>query len=140
MSPAATQALHNLKHFHPELVLSVAMLVVVLIDATRARFRDGLNFFVTAAALLAAGAACLHLKGESTELWSGMVVLDPIALFFKILLIGASFLVLAMFRRSRELEGLVLSEFYALLLAVTLSNLLLATSNDISMLYLALEM
>jgi NADH-quinone oxidoreductase subunit N len=45
-----------------------------------------------------------------------------------------------MFRRARELSGLVLSEFYALLLAVTLSNLLLATSNDLAMLYLALEM
>src|SRR5205814_914709 len=49
-------------------------------------------------------------------------------------------LVLLMFQRSRELQGLVMSEMYALLLAVTLSNLLLATSNDIAMLYLALEM
>jgi len=69
-----------------------------------------------------------------------MVVLDPIVRFFKVLLIAASFLVLVMFRRSRELAGLVMSEMYALLLAVTLSNLLLAASNDLAMLYLALEM
>ena len=44
------------------------------------------------------------------------------------------------FQNSRELHGLGQGEFYALLLALTLSNLLLAASNDMVMLYLALEM
>lgn len=125
--------------FRPELLLSGAMLLVVVIDSIRARWRDTVNFLVTAAALVGAAALCLPLR-EPVELWSGMVVLDPISVFFKILLITASFLVLLMFRRSRELAGLVMSEFYALLLAVTVSTLLLATANDLAMLYLALEM
>ena len=44
------------------------------------------------------------------------------------------------FDGSRELHGLGQGEFYALMLAVTFSNLLLATANDLAMLYLALEM
>jgi NADH-quinone oxidoreductase subunit N len=130
----------SLRLFRPELVLSGAMLLVVVVDSIRARWRDGLNFVITAAALIAAAVLCLPLRDKSVELWSGMVVLDPMSVFFKILLIGASFLVLLMFQRSRELAGLVMSEFYALLLAVTVSTLLLATANDIAMLYLALEM
>jgi NADH-quinone oxidoreductase subunit N len=76
------------------------------------------------------------------EIWSGMLVVDPLGRFFKLLLIGASLLVsLAFtFRNSRELRGLGQGEFHALLLAVTLSNLLLAASNDLAMLYLSLEM
>jgi NADH-quinone oxidoreductase subunit N len=117
------------------------MMLVVVIDATRARWRDTVNFVVTGAALLGALLLCFSLEARPNKtLWSGMVVLDPIIVYFKVLLIGASLLVLLMFRRSRELAGLVLSEFYALLLAVTLSNLLLAAANDLAMLYLALEM
>jgi NADH-quinone oxidoreductase subunit N len=67
---------------------------------------------------------------------------DPLGVFFKMLLVGASLLVALVFtfRNSRELQGLGQGEFYALLLAVTLSNLLLAASNDLAMLYLSLEM
>ena len=137
---ALKSALESARHFTPELLLAVAMLVVVVIDATRARWRDALNFGITVAALGGALASCFLLDRTPKTLWSGMVVLDPISIYFKMLLIGASLLVLVMFRRSRELSGLVLSELYALLLAVTLSNLLLATSNDLVMLYLALEM
>ena len=44
------------------------------------------------------------------------------------------------FRNSRELHGLGQGELYALVLALTLSSLLLAAANDMVMLYLALEM
>ncbi len=71
-----------------------------------------------------------------------MLVLDPMAVFFKLLLIGASLVVVGAFRfsGSRELAGLGQGEFYALLLGVTFSNLLMASANDLAMLYLALEM
>jgi NADH-quinone oxidoreductase subunit N len=59
-----------------------------------------------------------------------------------VLLILASLLLVLMFtfRNSREMAGLGQGEFYALMLAVTLGNLLLAAANDLAMLYLALEM
>jgi NADH-quinone oxidoreductase subunit N len=141
MTPLQT-ALDSAARFQPELLLTAAMLAVVTIDATRIRIRDQVNFAITALALLAAGVLALQTPHAhfARPLWDGMVVLDSIAVFFKVLLIGASLLVLLMFQRSRELSGLVLSELYALLLAVTLSNVLLATSNDLAMLYLALEM
>jgi NADH-quinone oxidoreductase subunit N len=141
MTTSITDPIASARLFKPELLLSAAMLLVVVVDATRARWRDGVNFAITALSLAAAAWLCLPMRTTSPlELWSGMVVLDPISVFFKILLIASSFLVLVMFRRSRELAGLVMSEFYALLLAVTVSTLLLATSNDLTMLYLALEM
>jgi NADH-quinone oxidoreductase subunit N len=136
------EVLQSMRRFLPELVLTGGLLLVVLVDATRARFRDGLNRFLTVATLVAALALCGRLYGWSGEIFSGMLVLDPMAVFFKVLLVAASLLVVVAFTfdNSRELHGLGQGEFYALLLAVTISNMLMATANDLAMLYLALEM
>jgi NADH-quinone oxidoreductase subunit N len=100
------------------------------------------NRVLTVAGLLLALVRCAELRGVSAEIFGGMAVVDPVAVFFKALLIGASLLVVLAFtfRNSRELHGLGQGELYALLLAVTLSNVLMAAANDLAMLYLALEM
>ncbi len=134
------EVLQNLARIQPEVVLTAGLLLVVLIDATGARARQALNFGVTVLTLLLALAACFRGESGAASLFSGMLVVDPMAIFFKVLLIAAALLVVLMFRSARELAGLGLNELYALMLAVTLSNLLLAASNDLAMLYLALEM
>jgi len=136
------EILKSLPHFGAELTLTVALLLVVLVDATGWKARNGVCRALSVLGLLLAlplGAASGRL---ATEIWSGMLVADPLGAFFKVILVAASLLlVLAFtFRNSSELHGLGQGEFYALLLAVTISNLLLAAANDIAMLYLALEM
>lgn len=134
--------LQSLRLFRPELALTGALLLVVLVDAFRPPGRNAINRVLTVAGMAGALALCWPLRGQSASLFSGMVVLDPLVLFFKVLLIAASLLVVLIFtfRNSRELHGLGQGEFYALMLAVTLSNVLMATANDLAMLYLALEM
>jgi NADH-quinone oxidoreductase subunit N len=133
----------SLALFRPEIALTSALLLVVLVDASGARVRDALNRVLTTAAFALALGLCLPLYDRPSDtLFGGMLVLDPMAVFFKIILIAASLVVVLTFtfRNSRELHGLGQGEFYALLLAVTLSNLLLASANDLVMLYLSLEM
>ncbi len=132
----------SVQHFLPEIVLTAGLLLVVLTDATRLAARHLLARVLTLTTLVAALALALRSPAFVGELWGGMVVLDPLAVFFKALLLGATLLLLLSFtfRNSRELHGLGQGELYALLLAVTLSNLLLATANDLVLLYLALEM
>jgi NADH-quinone oxidoreductase subunit N len=134
--------LASLKQFEPELILTGALLLVVLVDATRARWRDGAGRILTIGGLALALVRSVELRGGSAEIFGGMAVVDPLGSFFEALLIGASLLVVLAFtfRNSRELHGLGQGEFYALMLAVTVSNILLATANDLAMLYLALEM
>jgi NADH-quinone oxidoreductase subunit N len=135
-----TEVLASLSRFQPEVALTLGLLLVVLVDASRVALRGSLNFALTLVTLAAALVLSLRSQGPWGELWQGMVVVDPLAVFFKALLIAAALLVVLAFRHARELEGLGMGEFYALMLAVTLSNLLLAASNDLAMLYLALEM
>src|SRR5262245_9683304 len=132
----------SMSRFLPEVALTAALLLVVLVDCAQAAWKNAVMRVLTLAGLAGSLALCLGLRGFAGEIWSGMMVVDPLGLFFKALLIGASLLVALCFtfRNSRELHGQGQGEFYALLLAVTLSNLLMAGANDLAMLYLALEM
>jgi len=136
------ELLRSLHRFWPEVVLTVGLLLVVLIDTMRARGRDVANWLLTMATLAAAFVLSVRLGAQSGGMFEGMLALDPMGIFFKLVLIGSSLLVVGAFRfdGSRELRGLGQGEFYALMLAVTFSNLLLAAANDLAMLYLSLEM
>ncbi len=137
-----SEVVASLNRFLPELALTGALLLVVLVDAFRLPGRDTVNHALTVAALLLALVLAARQDAAPGYLFAGMLAVDPMAVFFKVLLLAASLLVALMFtfRNSRELFGLGQGEFYVLLLAVTLSNLLLAAASDLAMLYLALEM
>jgi NADH-quinone oxidoreductase subunit N len=137
-----SEVVASLNRFLPELALTGALLLVVLVDAFRLPGRDTVNHALTVAALLLALVLAARQDAAPGYIFAGMLAVDPMAVFFKVLLLAASLLVALMFtfRNSRELFGLGQGEFYVLLLAVTLSNLLLAAASDLAMLYLALEM
>jgi len=138
------EVLRSLALFHAEVALLGGLLLVVAVDAVGGRWRNAavraLSVLTLAAALVFA--ARLQLAGTEGELFSGALVVDPLGAFFKIILVlGALLVVLAFtFRNARELHGLGEGEFHALVLALTLSNLLLAAANDLVILYLAIEM
>ena len=131
----------SFRKFYPEVIITVALLLVVVIDIALPKIRKMATFWVTALGLLASFVFTVPLLGAAeSKLFYGMVALDPLAVFFKGFLILASFLVLLATPGSRELSRSNLGEFYTLLLGVTLGMLLLATSIDMLMLYLSLEM
>jgi NADH-quinone oxidoreductase subunit N len=138
------EVLRSLGLFKPEIALTVGLLLVVIADSIGGAWRNGAVRLLSLGTLVAALAYAVELQvaGASGSVFSGMLVVDPLGTFFKIVLILASLLVITAFtfRNARELHGLGQGEFHALILALTLSNLLLSAANDILMLYLALEM
>ena len=130
------QLTRSLAWFRPEIALTAGLLLVVLADSFMGAGRNLVTRLLTVAALVAAFGFALELQAEGirASFFSGMLVIDPLNVAFKLILIAAGLLtVLAFsFRNSRELHALVL--------ALSLSCLLLAAANDIVMLYLALEM
>ncbi len=133
----------SLSSFGPEVVLTVGLLLVVLADAGLRTWRNQAVRALSVLTLAGALWAVVDLAGQVAPgpIFSGMLAIDPLGLFFKFVLVLASFiLVLAFtFQNSRELAGLGQGEFHALLLALTLGCLLMTGSNDIVMLYLSLE-
>ena len=138
------EVLRSLGLFKPEITLTVGLLLVVIADSIGGAWRNAAVRILSVATLVVALRYALELQiaGAQGAIFSGMLVVDPLGSFFKIVLVLASLLVITAFtfRNARELHGLGQGEFHALVLALTLSNLLLAAANDIVMLYLALEM
>jgi NADH-quinone oxidoreductase subunit N len=135
------QLLLDLKKFIPEIILTAALLGVIVVDIGFPRIRRSLSFTVAAFGLVLAFIYSLPLfSSPAGTLFYGVIALDPMAVFFKGFLILTSFLILLATPGSKELPQRHLGEFYTLLLGVTLAMLLLASSVDLIMLYLSLEM
>lgn len=77
---------------------------------------------------------------KSTLLFGGLVSLDPMGQFFKILIIGSALVCLILSSRSKDLEGSPRVEFLFFLLALTLGLNIMVVSNNLIMMYLAIEM
>jgi NADH-quinone oxidoreductase subunit N len=133
----------SLALFQPEAVLTAGLLLVVVVDSIGAAWRNTAMRLLTLASLALALGLAFNLQGSGAKaaIFSGMLVVDPLGAAFKVVLVAAGLLtVLAFtFRNSRELHGLGQGELMALVLALVLLDLL-GASNDLVMLYLALEM
>ncbi len=133
--------LQSLGFFIPELILTVAILVVVICDIASRSLRNILNPLITLVALVLAAYFTLQLNHVGDAgLFQGMIALDSFAQFFKLFLLLAAVLVVLCSLDSAELAAVHQGEFFALLLAVTLGMILLSTSTNLAMLYLSLEL
>jgi NADH-quinone oxidoreductase subunit N len=138
------ELLRSLALFRPETALTAGLLLVVIADSIGGAWRNAAVRLLTLTSLIIALGCAFGLQASAAKgpLFSGMLVVDPLASAFKVILVAAALLTVLVFsfRNSRELHGLGHGELYALVLSLTLSSLLLAASNDIVMLYLALEL
>ncbi|MBM3802308.1 MAG: NADH-quinone oxidoreductase subunit N [Acidimicrobiia bacterium] len=133
--------LHSLKFFLPELALTAGILLVILSDIALKGLRNRLNPLLTMVTLLLAAWFTFQLNDvPAASLFHGMLAIDGLAQFFKLLLLLAAALVVLGSLHSTELASVHQGEFFALLLAVTLGMVLLANSTHLAMLYLSLEL
>jgi NADH-quinone oxidoreductase subunit N len=135
------QILLDLKKFYPELFIIGALICVVIGDLAFQKIRKSVTFLLAALGLVFAFLSSIPLFGtQAGALFYETIAIDPVAVFFKCFLILTSFLVLLATPGSKEFSKRNMGEFYTLLLGVTLGMLLLASSIDLLMLYLSLEM
>jgi len=134
------QLVLDLQKFYPEIALTAGLLLVVLVDLALPRVRQAAFLLAILTLAVSFGFVVQSYGLGEARLFFGMLVLDPLSVFFKGFLVVSSLLVLLAAPGSKELARESLGEFYALLLGVTLGMLLLASSVDLLMLYLSLEM
>ena len=129
----------HLSSIGPWLTLTIAAIVILLVDAFSPKGRKGI-FPALALVALAVAAWQTHcLWGKSGTDFSRMVYLDNFAFFFyMIILLGASLTVLLSPHYLEEF-GKNLGEYYALLLFATTGMLLMAASAHFIMIFLGLE-
>ncbi|MGH7842240.1 MAG: NADH-quinone oxidoreductase subunit N [Candidatus Binataceae bacterium] len=128
----------SLRYFYPELLLMVAALMLVLLDLglRDKSYLGELSLVAAALTLLLIG-----LEPHADEVWlfNRMLVYDPFAIFFRVLIALASLVAVWMSIGSAEVKGCEQGEYYSILLASTLGMFLMAESVNLLMAYLALE-
>jgi NADH-quinone oxidoreductase subunit N len=145
MSLIAFQATNpdiNLTLIAPELIIGVAGVLVMMVDAFARRGQRWLTGGLSIVALLAAGAASIWLgigsKGAHSA-FNGMIVLDQLRLSFTLIFLIVSILTVLIAAAWIDIEKLPAGEFHALLLFATCGMMLMASAGDLVIVFLGLE-
>ena len=126
----------------PELVIVGTLLVVFTLDMILTRPK---KFWIATAAVAGTALAAIPLvilgvQGETRSMFDGSYEVDEFALVLKGLFIVAAYLVLLMSHHYIESDRYYQGEYYFLLLASVLGSLVMASSRDLIILFIGLEL
>lgn len=130
----------------PELIVGLTGALVLIIDLIWIRLpgsdRSGAPrlAYLAATGLAVAGVAAAAQAGISATLFDGLLVVDPLTTFFRLLFIGVGIVVLVASVDSLPHFTPWFAEFYALILWCTMGNMLLASIGELFTLYLCLQL
>ncbi|HEU4321335.1 MAG TPA: NADH-quinone oxidoreductase subunit N [Acidimicrobiia bacterium] len=126
----------------PELVIVVTMIVVLALDLTLRR--DNKYWTATTAvagtALALIPLGILAINGEVVSMFDGSYVVDEFALVLKGLFLVSGYIVFLMSHHYIESDRYYQGEYYFLLLASILGSLVMASSRDLIVLFIGLEL
>src|SRR6266540_3065407 len=126
----------------PELIVCIVAVVVMLVDAFGRPNQRWVTGSISLAGLVAAAASCIWLWNSwpgLNEAFYGMIVLDELRLGFTLVVLLVSALTLLISIVWVEREHLPAGEFHSLLLFATAGMMLMASGNDLVIIFLGLE-
>lgn len=128
--------------FWPEIILVVAIIMVLFMDLLiPVQHKKTVLSTVSVLFVLLSIGACINLFGvPPTLIFSGLLSVDPFAIYMKIFLGIATLLTILISWKNRELEPYPVGEYQILVLALYLSSMLLVGAVNLLMIMLALEM
>ena len=143
MNPALVLPVVDLRPLLPMLVLAATAVVVILLDLLPPRDRKDHLGFVSALGvvltLIMTYWMTFSIGGGELRGFRGMVVLDPFALFFNVVIGYATGLVILLSMDYIRREGQEAGEFYILILLSSLGMMLMASAGDLIIVFLGLE-
>ena len=143
MNPALVLPVVDLRPLLPMLVLAATAVLVILLDLLPPRERKDHLGFVSALGvvltLVMTYWMTFAIGGGELRGFRGMVVLDPFALFFNIVIGYATGLVILFSMDYIRREGQEAGEFYILVLLSALGMMLMASAGDLIIVFLGLE-
>jgi NADH-quinone oxidoreductase subunit N len=128
--------------FRPEMVLTFGALALFVLDLVW-RGHPARRVRLTTSTLIVLGLAAAFLAGqpaESAPLFNGLIASDLFATFFKWLFLAAGALTVLIASQGDEFPTQRTGEFQALMLAIVLGLFLMASSTNLLMIYLSIEL
>ena len=126
----------------PELIISVAAVIVMLVDAFAKPTQRWITGGLSLVGLVAAGISSIWLWNnwpDGVDAFNGMIVLDGMRLGFTLVFLLVSALTILVSMVWVESERLAAGEFHSLLLFATAGMMLMASGGDLVIIFLGLE-
>jgi len=129
----------SLSYFLPEIILSGTILLLIILDLI-ARSGRGVALIALVGCAASLIATLDLYSAQPGWLFHRMMVLDNFSLFFKVIALAATILCIWMSLGSNEIKQVHEGEYYTLLLTCTLGMFFMASSSNLLMAYLSLEL
>lgn len=124
----------------PELIVVAAACLVLALDPVMPRERKGWLAWLSVAALGLCALATASQAAGRTEAFGGLILVDPYAAFFKLLLYGVTALTILLSLAYLKAEKIHLAEYYGFLLLSLSGMMIMVSAADLLTIYLGLEL
>ncbi len=129
----------DLLRFSPEIILSVAGTLLMILDPLFAKRFPKLFGHLSIFALLLAIAGAAGANSVPGSSFSNLLVVDGFATFFRYLVLGIGMLAVLASYRYLDLENAETGEYHALLLFSIVGQCFMVAANDLIMIFIGLE-
>ncbi len=133
--------INSISHLYPEIAITLTLCVALIADLVLKKESHAIGWIVLGG-LVITGVLVVAQTGRELSIFSDMLAVDPFAVFFKIMLLIASVLVVLFSMQSRELIDYVdrIGEYYMLILGMILGMFLMVGATNVLLMYLAFEL
>ncbi|MBP9680023.1 MAG: NADH-quinone oxidoreductase subunit N [Bacteriovorax sp.] len=134
--------LASISRYIPELTLVVLMVGLILIEATYAEDEKNKKYiFITTCIGLVVTLACLvaNLSGAPEAIFSNSMIIDPFSTVMKIVMVLGTFGAFYLSSFSKDIYESLKTEFIILAVGILIGGMILASANNMLMLYLGIE-
>jgi NADH-quinone oxidoreductase subunit N len=140
LAPASFAPSHDdLLRFAPEIILTVAGTVLMILDPLFARRYPKMFGHLSILALLAAIAGTAGAWTVQGSAFSNLLVIDGFGTFFRFLVLAIGILTVLASYRYLDLEKAETGEYHALILFAIVGQCLMVAANDLIMIFIGLE-
>lgn len=143
ISLSINDTIRSISFFYPEVIIVIGFITVILADLLFSRRFPQLPFQLTVLILTVTVVADFNMLGQTpVQLFGGMILLDHLAVLFKIIFSFVSILFVLFIRYHKPLQesSKGTGDLFSILLAVQLGLNLMVMSQNLLMIYLSLEM
>jgi len=123
----------------PVLIIVAASLLIMICEAFLKRENRSYLAYLSLFFLIADGAVCVKFWDKGYSYFDGNLSLSNLPLFFAIILIVATFLVILISVKYLTLQNTNYGEYYALLLFALSGMIIMVSSSDLVVIFLGLE-
>jgi NADH-quinone oxidoreductase subunit N len=124
----------------PEIILSIAGVLIMLLEAVFTRDEQKKIFGpLSVVALLAAMAAAIAAAADPGAAFSGMLIIDGFASFFRVLVAGIGIVAILSSTEYLGREHMPGGEYYVLILFSIVGQFVMVTANELIMIFIGLE-